>query len=121
MGAIVVSNLVFGVIGFTISGCLVRVERFKHLTIVAVGVWLAGLVNVVFMGFPIGQWVAGIFLAFLMMGIGGAVSFLFVSAERQAQLMRCPFCAEEIRVEARVCKHCGREVAGARSAPTEPA
>ncbi len=28
----------------------------------------------------------------------------------QNEMMKCPFCAEDIKAEAVVCKHCGREV-----------
>jgi hypothetical protein len=29
----------------------------------------------------------------------------------EAAMMRCPHCAEDIRVGARICKHCGHDVA----------
>lgn len=36
MVAIGVSNIIFGVVGFCVSGCIARDNRWKHLVIVAV-------------------------------------------------------------------------------------
>jgi hypothetical protein len=74
---IAASNLLLGTIGFTISGCLARGSRWQHLGLVALGVWLLSLINVG-MGFTsIVQWFfAAIFVA-IMMGAGGALSYLF--------------------------------------------
>ncbi len=78
--AIAISNLVFGILGFVIVGCLNATaagERFQHLSQVAVGVWLCSLVNVAF-GVTIPQWfAAGGFILFLM-GVGGGISLLIV-------------------------------------------
>jgi hypothetical protein len=41
MLAIAASNFLLGAVGFTISGCLAPVSRWRHLVHVAVGVWLA--------------------------------------------------------------------------------
>jgi predicted amidophosphoribosyltransferase len=37
--------------------------------------------------------------------IRGAIHF--------ASTKRCPHCAERVKIDANVCKHCGRDVAGA--------
>lgn len=36
----------------------------------------------------------------------------FVTNSTGEQLVKCPFCAEWIKAEAKVCKHCGRDVSG---------
>jgi hypothetical protein len=75
--AVAVSNFLMGIIGFIISGCLARHDRWRHLTYVAVGVWLAGLINVVFFGFSFGLWILSIVFIAIMMGTGGAISYIF--------------------------------------------
>ncbi len=35
--ALILSNLLLEIVGFTISGCIVKINRFKHLLIVAIG------------------------------------------------------------------------------------
>jgi hypothetical protein len=72
------SNIFWGTVGFTISGCLARVQRFKHLFMVAVGLWLASFVNVAMGLTPLPAWAAGFLLILLMMGLGGGLSYLFV-------------------------------------------
>ncbi len=76
--AIALSNIVFGTVGFTISGCIVKLNRFKHLSQVALGVWLLSLINVAFGLVDIQQWLASILSVLLMMGLGGGLSYLFV-------------------------------------------
>ena len=77
MLAIVASNLLLGTVGFVISGCLARDNRWRHLAYVAVGVWLFGLVNVLFFGFGIIQWCLSSIAVGSMMGVGGALSYVF--------------------------------------------
>ncbi|MGH7260808.1 MAG: hypothetical protein ACREI9_09025 [Nitrospiraceae bacterium] len=76
--AIALSNIVFGTVGFTISGCIVKINRFKHLYRVALGVWLLSLMNVAFGMVDIQQWLVSILSVLLMMGMGGGLSYLFV-------------------------------------------
>ena len=77
MLAIAASNLLLGTVGFVISGCLAVRNRWRHLPYVGLGVWLAGLMNVLFFGFGIVQWFFSIIAVALMMGIGGAISYVF--------------------------------------------
>lgn len=72
------SNFFWGTVGFTISGCLARIQRFKHLFIVAIGLWLVSFVNVAMGLTPVQMWAAGFLLILLMMGLGGGLSYLFV-------------------------------------------
>lgn len=71
------SNLVFGTLAFAICGVRAPGRRWLHLAFVAFGSWIAGLVNVLFLGLTVAQWAAGIVFIALIMGLGGAVSFLF--------------------------------------------
>jgi hypothetical protein len=72
------SNIFWGTVGFTISGCLAKTQRFKHLFMVAVGLWLVSFVNVAMGLTPVQFWAVGFFLILLMMGLGGGLSYLFV-------------------------------------------
>ena len=74
------SNIFWGTVGFTISGCLARVQRFKHLFMVALGVWLLSFVNVAMGLTRLPVWAAGSLLILAMMGMGGGLSYLFVRA-----------------------------------------
>jgi hypothetical protein len=79
------SNIFWGTVGFTISGCLAGVQRFKHLFIVAVGLWLVSFVNVAAGLTPLPVWVVGFLLILVMMGLGGGLSYLFVGAPQAVQ------------------------------------
>ena len=76
--AIALSNIVFGTVGFTISGCIVKTNRFRHLYQVALGVWLLSFINVAFGMVDIQRWLVSILSVLLMMGMGGGLSYLFV-------------------------------------------
>jgi len=76
--AIAVSNILLGIVGFCISGCMIKDNRWKHLTIVALLVWLTSIVNTIFGPFSLSNWFFGIALLFVMMAIGGGLSFIFV-------------------------------------------
>ena len=77
MLAVAASNLLLGTVGFTIAGCLSPPGRWRHLSVVAVGVWLAGLINVAFVGVTIPQWIGSVIFIAIIMGIGGALSYVF--------------------------------------------
>ncbi len=76
--AVALSNIVFGTVGFAISGCIVKLNRFKHLYQVALGVWLLSLINVALGVVNVQQWLVSILSVLLMMGLGGGLSYLFV-------------------------------------------
>jgi hypothetical protein len=78
------SNIFWGTVGFTISGCLARVQRFKHLFVVAIGLWLVSFVNVAAWLTPLPVWAVGFLLILVMMGLGGGLSYLFVRTPQEA-------------------------------------
>lgn len=75
--ALVISNFLLGSIGFTIAGCLAPRPRWNHLAYVALGAWLTGLINVVFFHVTITQWMFSALFMGIIMGIGGALSYVF--------------------------------------------
>jgi hypothetical protein len=75
--AAVASNSLLGTIGFVISGCLSRGNRWRHLGFVALGVWLFNLVSVAVREITIPQWIFGSITIAMMMAIGGALSYMF--------------------------------------------
>jgi hypothetical protein len=79
------SNIFWGTVGFAISGCLARIQRFKHLLIVAIGLWLVSFVNVAMGLTQVQVWVAGFLLILTMMGLGGGLSYLFVRTPQAEQ------------------------------------
>lgn len=79
------SNFFWGTVGFTISGCLIKTQRFKHLFIVAFGLWLVSFVNVAMGLTQVQVWVAGFLLILTMMGLGGGLSYLFVRTPSPGQ------------------------------------
>jgi len=82
--AIAVSNLLLSTIGFTISGSLARGPRWRHLAIVALGVWVFSLVNVFVTGMTFTRWIlAGTFIA-VTMGVGGGLSYIFKRSDRRS-------------------------------------
>jgi len=66
-------------VGFCVSGCLAKRARFKHLTLVAVGVWLIGTILKVIS--PDGSFVlslAALTQIFVAMLLGGLISLAIV-------------------------------------------
>jgi hypothetical protein len=72
---VALSNVLFSIVGFTISGCLAKGNRWKHLAYVALFAWCSGIVNV-FFGLPFESWLSGAVVLPLLMGIGGGLSYL---------------------------------------------
>jgi hypothetical protein len=81
MLALMVSNFVFCIIAFCITGALVKTERFKTLSVVALVCWLLSALNMLFVpGFGPVQWVFSSVFMLVTMGIGGGLSYLFARA-----------------------------------------
>ncbi|HXG50691.1 MAG TPA: hypothetical protein VNN77_04685 [candidate division Zixibacteria bacterium] len=74
--AVAVSNFFLGVVAFAIIGCLAPQDRWRHLRFVAAGAWVTSLINVVFFGVTVAQWLGGAIFLAIVMGIGGAISGL---------------------------------------------
>ncbi len=87
MAAIGWANILFSAVGFTISGCMAKRQRFRHLLHVAIAVWILSAFNMLFPVFGLAQWLLGVIAIMLAMGVGGAISFIFVktSAEDSQQ------------------------------------
>jgi hypothetical protein len=77
MIAVAVSNLLLGTVAFTIVGCLAPPRRWRHLAFVALGGWFTSLINVVFFGVSIPQWIGGAIFMAIIMAIGGGISYVF--------------------------------------------
>jgi len=79
-----VSNIIFSIVGFTISGCMAKVQRFRHLLHVALAVWLLSAFNMLLIpAIGLAQWLAGIVVLMISMAIGGALSFIFVKTPEE--------------------------------------
>ena len=79
------ANLFFGSVGFTISGCMAKVGRWKHLFVVAIGVWIVGLINIIIAPIGIKEWLFGFIFIALMMAIGGGLSYLFAPTPKSRE------------------------------------
>ena len=72
--ALVLCNFLFGIVGFVIAGCLTIENRWKHLFAVSVGLWLVGLVNMLFIPMTLLQWFQSYVFILIIMGIGGGLA-----------------------------------------------
>ncbi len=75
--AVAFGNIIFGTIGFVISGSRVHGDRWKHLFAVAIALWLSGIINIFLLGMGFGYWIVSLFLILLMMATGGGISYVF--------------------------------------------
>lgn len=83
--AVGISNMLFSVVGFCISGCRATGKRFRHLRNVAVVAWLASLMNpVLFEEITFDMWFVGLIPLAVCMGLGGALSYLFVPSSKDS-------------------------------------
>ena len=79
-----VACFLMGILGFFICGCLTIENRWKHLFIVALGVWLINCCySLAFLPFSVLAWVLNIATILIPMVIGGALSSLLVKTKKQ--------------------------------------
>jgi hypothetical protein len=79
--ALGISNILFGIVAFTIVGCLTPSHRFKHLAVVAAVAWLLSVLNVLFFGVPVVAWLSSIVVAVVVTAIGGGISLFLVKPQ----------------------------------------
>jgi hypothetical protein len=89
--AIAVSNLFLGVVAFTISGRLARGNRWLHLLVMAIGVWLLSLTTVLLPSLRLGSmslvwWIISVIPISLAASLGGGLSYLFVRSVPDASV-----------------------------------
>jgi hypothetical protein len=82
VATVVLSTYYFCIIGFCISGCMIKYDRWKHLCIVALFTWLSSCVVTIFPPVSLLNWFFSIIVFFIMMGMGGGISFLIVKPNR---------------------------------------
>lgn len=94
--ALAVSDIVLATVGFTISGCLARSDRWRHLANVGLAAWLTSLINIPLVGITFVTWFFGAAIIAITAGVGGGISFLFkpasIAAPRQKRAVQeaCP-------------------------------
>ncbi len=78
LGAVALITTLFMIGGFCAAGCLVKALRFRHLALVAAGVWLAS--PIVHFGEErnIALWIVWLVPIVVAMGVGGAISLLIM-------------------------------------------
>ena len=77
MLATAASNFLLGTVAFVIVGCLAPPDRWRHLGFVAIGAWFTSLINVLFFGVTVPQWLFAAIVMAIIMGFGGAISYVF--------------------------------------------
>jgi zinc-ribbon domain len=73
-------------------------------------IWLVGRLVGAFVGERNGRLGQGAVLGILLGPIGWLVVGLGPDYGQAKETKKCPFCAELVKPEAKVCKHCGRDL-----------
>ena len=82
----VVPSLLLGTLGFCLCGCLTIENRWKHLFIVALGVWLLNcLSQVSSLPFSVLAWVFNVAIIFVPMLIGSTLSLALARAPKKKE------------------------------------
>jgi hypothetical protein len=74
--AVSLENVLFLILGFTISGFLSEGNRWNHLIIVAFLLWFTSFVNIAF-GFSVIEVIQALPIIWVTAGLGGTISYLF--------------------------------------------
>jgi len=83
--ALGLANVLIFITGFAISGALAREGRWRHVLVVALGLWLTGVVNAVRLPSAFVPWLLSWIPMTICMGLGVGLSYLFVRPTRGAQ------------------------------------
>ena len=84
--AMLVSSFFLGTLGFCLCGCLTIENRWKHLFIVALGVWLINCLPLLpTLPFSVLAWLLNVSVIFVPMVIGGAASSVLARASTQKE------------------------------------
>jgi hypothetical protein len=78
LGAVALVTTLFMIAGFCLGGCLAKARRFRHLGLVAAGVWLASPIVRFGQEPNIALWIVWVAPVAVAMGIGGAISLAIV-------------------------------------------
>lgn len=79
-------SIALEIVGFTVIGCLHRNNRFKHLTWIAIVIWILNFSSYIFVPFDLGSAIGSIFHVMIVMAIGGCLSFIFVKQNNETNL-----------------------------------
>ena len=85
--------------GFCISGCLAREQRFQHLFVVAVSLWLLNSVSIATGSLAPSNWAAGLLGILAQMGVGGFLSLLFVKPQGTEPFVGAPWVMKRLGVQ----------------------
>jgi len=80
--SVLISTSLLAIVGYCICGCLTPENRWKHLWIVTLGVWLTNFFPYLIFTSDLVTWISSVQI-FITMFLGGALSFLFVKAPQQ--------------------------------------
>lgn len=103
---IAVTNLFAMLVSFSIAGYLTVERRWTHLCALAMASWILGLLNVVFFGFTVTEWMGGSVLILVAMALGGSIATLLAGSSPLAHQPRLK--AQDIEFD---CEHCGERLA----------
>ncbi|KPJ65920.1 MAG: hypothetical protein AMJ43_09720 [Coxiella sp. DG_40] len=82
--ALFIAASMLGILGFCLCGCLTVENRWKHLVVVATGVWLVNYRLLAHQA-TIFAWIFSIFHILIMMVIGVAIASLLVRVPKQKE------------------------------------
>ena len=84
--ALFIAASMLGILGFCLCGCLTIENRWKHLFIVALGVWLINCLPLLpTLPFSVLAWVLNVSVIFFPMVIGGSISSVLARASKQKE------------------------------------
>lgn len=76
--AVGLANILFSAVGFTISACAAKQNRFRHLVHVGIAVWLLSALNMLHTRMNVVHWFFTIIAVTIALLAGWGLSYLFV-------------------------------------------